>query len=397
MATELNYAANEYLTAANLLGFAKLLMYVLALWYILQARERWRADEDEELYEKTRESRTPNSPGEFREQSEKDLRLRAANSSAKEEGCNSSGGPERLLGGGVRGPSPQELSREQKGAPAQAAARQLRKRAYFVWLGAYCVGDLIDSIDGPIARATGTATALGDQLDHKIFDKLRTPWLWASLFLLLPTRYQFFWLLVLFRIASVGEGIKLTAPWKVPILPMLDVAWYTPFVAFYVCGGFSQWRPALAFSHVVCSGGLSTCSAPRAASRGRPTFPRENDDVDDQKVVAMFDQLSTAGEETKQEDHAKRRTRSFFDAIRFLPFLPRVAAGVLISGCCIRRNSCLAPQKPLLLALSHCALEVYIGLMFLTWGLVGASSEFRADIRIQCLLFGEASKCAHFQ
>jgi hypothetical protein len=199
-------------------------------------------------------------------------------------------------------------------------------------VAAYLLGDVIDSLDGPVARATGTVTALGEQLDHEFFDMMRPAWTWASILFLLPPLYQCFWMLVLFRFACVGANTRIPAVWKLPIVPLVDVAWYAPLVVFALCGGFSSWGAVdLAF---------------------------------EKKQMCAF----------SEGDDVEARPRASH------------VCGIPL----------LSPISPFVRTLSRGALEIYIGLMYLTWGMEGtASPGFRADLLFQCL--AEAWKCDQFR
>ena len=117
-----------------------------------------------------------------------------------------------------------------------------------------------------------------------------------------------------------------------PIVPLVDVAWYAPLVVFALCGGFSSWGAVdLAF---------------------------------EKKQMCAF----------SEGDDVEARPRA--SPVCGIPLL--------------------SPISPFVRTLSRGALEIYIGLMYLTWGMEGtASPGFRADLLFQCL--AEAWKCDQFR
>ena len=99
--------------------------------------------------------------------------------------------------------------------------------ALYVILFAWLVGDIIDAIDGPIARYTNTASSFGEKLDHKVIDVFRKPFSWMVLSTLYP-EFMIFWQVLLLRM-FIKEDEKFQLP-RVPILPFINVAWYIPVI-----------------------------------------------------------------------------------------------------------------------------------------------------------------------
>ena len=98
-------------------------------------------------------------------------------------------------------------------------------KTLFVILLAWFIGDIIDTIDGPIARYTKTDSAFGEKMDHRVIDVLREPFAWLLLYMLYP-KFATFWHILLFRM-FIKEDETFEIP-RVPILPFINVAWYIP-------------------------------------------------------------------------------------------------------------------------------------------------------------------------
>ena len=91
----------------------------------------------------------------------------------------------------------------------------------------YVIGDIIDFIDGPIAKYTKTESTAGEFLDHAVFDKFREPFEWLVLVTIYP-EFTTFWHILLFRM-FIQEDKTYRIP-RVPILPLFNVAWYFPVI-----------------------------------------------------------------------------------------------------------------------------------------------------------------------
>ena len=104
------------------------------------------------------------------------------------------------------------------------------KNAMFVILFTWFMGDLIDAVDGPIARYTGTDSSFGEKLDHRVFDVFRDPFVWVVLTTIYP-EFMAFWQVLLFRM-FIKEDEKFQIP-RVPILPFINVAWYFPVIVVF--------------------------------------------------------------------------------------------------------------------------------------------------------------------
>merc|ERR1712098_705863 len=66
-------------------------------------------------------------------------------------------------------------------------------------IASYIWGDFVDSVDGTLARATKTATAFGEHMDHDVFDNFRDAFAWIIFYELFP-EYRLFWIVLLFRL-----------------------------------------------------------------------------------------------------------------------------------------------------------------------------------------------------
>ena len=104
------------------------------------------------------------------------------------------------------------------------------KVAMFVIIFTWCIGDIIDAIDGPLARYTLTDSNFGEKLDHRVFDVFRKPFMWLVLTILYP-EFTVFWQILLFRM-FIREDEKFQIP-RVPILPFINVAWYFPVIVVF--------------------------------------------------------------------------------------------------------------------------------------------------------------------
>ena len=101
------------------------------------------------------------------------------------------------------------------------------KRTLYVILLTWFAGDIIDAIDGPIARYTNTASSFGEKLDHRVIDVFREPFAWMVLSTLYP-EFKTFWEILLLRM-FIKEDESFEIP-RVPILPFINVAWYIPVI-----------------------------------------------------------------------------------------------------------------------------------------------------------------------
>ena len=104
------------------------------------------------------------------------------------------------------------------------------KHTMVIIIFTWCLGDAIDALDGIVARSSDTVTPFGGKMDHNVIDRFREPFCWMVLLALYP-EYMTFWQVILFRMFVV-EDKDFHIP-RAPILPLIDVAWYFPFVIVY--------------------------------------------------------------------------------------------------------------------------------------------------------------------
>jgi len=104
------------------------------------------------------------------------------------------------------------------------------KESFVAILFAWVAGDVIDSVDGPLARYTQTASDFGERLDHHFFDRFREPFV-LMVFATIYPKYRSFWHVLLLRmfVLETSEGVKFVIP-RVPVFPFINIAWYFPVI-----------------------------------------------------------------------------------------------------------------------------------------------------------------------